>query len=152
MHLTETSRHSIKIKYWFNTATDNVQKFTVVNGAAGTFGAYNMGGAGDPYAAGTLTKTVTVNEDQKQVIEFKDTDGRGSIKKKYRIPLLQMMVRAKIILAGCVHIISMMTRKSALCIAARRYYVVFKYRGEIWARMHWRVNNVSGMNMIVKTG
>ncbi len=40
-----------------------------------------MGGGGAPYPAGTLTKIVTVNEDQKQVIEFIDKDGLLVLKK-----------------------------------------------------------------------
>ncbi len=151
MHLSEASRRSVKIKYWLNTATDNVQKFTVVNGAAGTFGAYNMGGAGDPYTAGTLTKIVTVNEDQKQVIEFKDKNDRIILKK------VQLTAAADAGLgknhAGwlCTYYIYD-DIGNLRCVLQPAGTALFLNIGGNWVPMLWQMNNVSVMNTIVKTG
>jgi RHS repeat-associated protein len=73
----EDDRHGNKIKYWFNTTTDDVKKWTVAN-VANNWGTYTMSGA---YAAGELIKTVLVNEQGKQVAEFKDKEGRIILKK-----------------------------------------------------------------------
>lgn len=76
-------RHSVKVKYWINTAIDDVKIWDVQDGALGTFGSYavlvsNNGGV---YPAGELYKTVTVDERNKQVIEFKDKEGKVILKK-----------------------------------------------------------------------
>lgn len=64
-------------KYWTNTSTDAVRIWTVTN-VTNNWGTYASPGA---YAAGTLVKSVTVNEDGKQVIEFKDKEGKVILKK-----------------------------------------------------------------------
>jgi RHS repeat-associated protein len=65
-------------KYWYNTAADAVRIFTVTDGAAGTFGTYATNGI---YGASELTKTVSIDEHGKQVIEFKDREGKVVLKK-----------------------------------------------------------------------
>jgi RHS repeat-associated protein len=67
-------------KYWINTATDQVRIWTITDAAnnAGTFGGYASVGM---YDAGQLYKTVTVDENGKQVIEFKDKSGLVILKK-----------------------------------------------------------------------
>jgi RHS repeat-associated protein len=73
----EDSRRSIKMKYWNNTVTDDVKKWNVTD-VANSFGTYAINGA---YAAGDLYKTITVDEHAKQVIEFKDKEGKVILKK-----------------------------------------------------------------------
>jgi RHS repeat-associated protein len=73
----EIDRHSVKMKYWFNTPTDDVKKWTVAN-VVNNWGTYAMTGA---YGAGELIKTVMVNEQGKQVAEFKDKEGKIILKK-----------------------------------------------------------------------
>lgn len=76
---TEASRRSSKLKYFNNTATDDVRIWNVNNsGTTGVFGTYTSPGE---YPAGTLYKTITVDENNKQVIEFKDKSGRSLLKK-----------------------------------------------------------------------
>jgi len=69
-------------KYWINTATDDVKIWNVTD-VANTFGTYaiqttNNNGV---YAGGELYKNVTVDEHGKQVIEFKDKEGKVILKK-----------------------------------------------------------------------
>ncbi|WP_084489961.1 DUF6443 domain-containing protein [Niabella ginsenosidivorans] len=132
---TEATRHSIKSKYWINTARDSVRIWEVTDGTPGTgassvpatltvsqahqpatteyvasqsitfapgfsapsgsnFRAYisNTGGAPGAiitstyastrvYDAGQLYKNVTVDEQGRQVIEFKDKEGQLVLKK-----------------------------------------------------------------------
>lgn len=70
----------IKTKYWLNTATDDVKNWTVTDGTSiGEWGAYTV--ASSPYTAGELYKTVSIDERDKQVIEFKDKEGKVILKK-----------------------------------------------------------------------
>lgn len=71
------SNRGVELKYWSNTATDAVQKWRCDN-VAGGFADYTSTGA---YAAGQLYKNVTVDEHGRQVIEFKDKDGKVILKK-----------------------------------------------------------------------
>jgi len=75
--LDENNRHSIKMKYWTNANADSVKIWNVVN-APDSFGTYI---SENNYAAGELFKNVTVDENGKQVIEFKDKDGSVILKK-----------------------------------------------------------------------
>lgn len=69
----------IKMKYWVNSITDSVRIWRVVNsGIIGTFGTYSCDSL---YKAGELFKNVSVDEYDKQVIEFKDGDGNVVLKK-----------------------------------------------------------------------
>jgi RHS repeat-associated protein len=74
----EANRHSIKMKYWINTATDAVRVWNVTNATIGSFGTY---ASTTTYAAGELYKNVTVDERNNQVIEFKDKEGKVILKK-----------------------------------------------------------------------
>ncbi|OQP55780.1 DUF6443 domain-containing protein [Niastella populi] len=74
----EANRRSVKTKYWINTAVDVVRVWTVTNSALGTFGTY---ASTSTYPAGELFKNVTVDEHNKQVIEFKDKEGKVILKK-----------------------------------------------------------------------
>jgi len=75
---TEISRRSSKIKYYVNTASDAVRIWTVTVGVIGNLSTYASTAA---YAAGTLNKTITIDEQGKQAVEFKDRDGKVILKK-----------------------------------------------------------------------
>ncbi|MBC7937973.1 MAG: hypothetical protein H7Y86_21710, partial [Rhizobacter sp.] len=74
----ESARRSVKMKYWNNTGLDAVRIWNVTSQGTGSFGTYATGGI---YAAGELDKNVTVDERNKQVIEFKDKEGKVILKK-----------------------------------------------------------------------
>lgn len=77
--VNEANRHSVKTKYWINTTADAVKIWSVDNSnTSGFFGTYSKTG---DYLAGQLYKTVTVDEQNKQVIEFKDKEGKVILKK-----------------------------------------------------------------------
>jgi|CXWL01.1.fsa_nt_gi RHS repeat-associated protein len=71
------SNRGVEAKYWINTNVDNVQMWKCDN-VANSFGTYSSLGA---YPAGELYKNVTVDEHGKQVIEFKDKEGKVILKK-----------------------------------------------------------------------
>jgi RHS repeat-associated protein len=73
----ENDRRSTKIKYWINTINDQVRIWNV-NEVTNDFGSYSSPGA---YPAGELMKSVMVDEHGKQVIEFKDKEGKVILKK-----------------------------------------------------------------------
>lgn len=75
----EANRHAVKKKYWLNTANDVVRIWKVTNGSFGTFGSYSS--ASGTYATGQLFKNVTINEQNNQVIEFTDKEGKLILKK-----------------------------------------------------------------------
>jgi len=80
----EADRRAVKMKYWINTLTDDVKIWGVTNsGTTGVFGTYALQTSinGGKYAAGELSKSVTVDEHNKQVIEFKDKEGKIILKK-----------------------------------------------------------------------
>lgn len=67
----------VESKYWINTDKDSVRIWKVTD-MAGSFGACAITTA---YAASELHKGVTVDEHGKQVVEFKDKEGRVILKK-----------------------------------------------------------------------
>ncbi len=67
----------VKMKYWVNTTTDSVRVWTVADNS-GAFGSYTTTARYNP---GELFKNVTIDENDKQVIEFKDTEGKVILKK-----------------------------------------------------------------------
>ena len=67
------------MQYWSNTATDAVKIFTITN--AGPTYSLNDFSSAPAYVAGSLNKTVTTDENGKQVIEFKDLQGKVVLKK-----------------------------------------------------------------------
>ncbi|MEO6718922.1 MAG: DUF6443 domain-containing protein [Ferruginibacter sp.] len=68
-----------KTNYQVNTDIDAVRIWTVTNNATlGLFGAYSSSAF---YPAGKLFKNITTDENSKQVIEFKDLDGKVILKK-----------------------------------------------------------------------
>ncbi len=71
------NNRGVEVKYWINTAIDEVRIWNVTN-VANTFGTYATTGF---YAAGELYKNVTIDEHGKQVIEFKDKEGKVILKK-----------------------------------------------------------------------
>ncbi|MBX3241948.1 MAG: hypothetical protein KIT80_13250 [Chitinophagaceae bacterium] len=76
---TEANRRSVKTKYYVNTALDEVRIWNVtINTTVGSHSTYASPGA---YPAGQLYKTVTADEHNKQVIEFKDKEGKVILKK-----------------------------------------------------------------------
>jgi RHS repeat-associated protein len=64
-------------KSWFNAAPDDVKIWNVTD-VAGGWGTYAASGS---YAAGELYKEVTIDEHNKQVIIFKDRQGKVILKK-----------------------------------------------------------------------
>jgi len=68
---------SVSVKYWFNTAIDDVKKWSVTE-VTNNLGMYNVSGS---YSANVLSKEVSIDEYGKQVIEFKDKDGKVILKK-----------------------------------------------------------------------
>ncbi|MFT3747573.1 MAG: DUF6443 domain-containing protein [Agriterribacter sp.] len=77
---TEALKKNVRIKYYVNTLTDNVKKWRVKVAAAapGDWTEFEVYGT---YPAGELYKTITIDEDDRQVIEFKDKEGRILLKK-----------------------------------------------------------------------
>lgn len=73
----ENNRHSVKIKYWNNANADSVKKWNVTD-VANNWGNYTVAGT---YPAAELTKTITVDEQGKQVIQFIDKEGKVILKK-----------------------------------------------------------------------
>ena len=67
----------VEIKYWINTAADDVKIWNVTDVANG-MGTYSISGS---YPAGVLFKNVTVDEHSRQVIEFKNKEGQVILKK-----------------------------------------------------------------------
>lgn len=61
-----------------NTAADGVRTFGVSASTIGNFASYSIGGL---YLPGTLFKSILTDENGKQVIEFKDKQGRLILKK-----------------------------------------------------------------------
>ncbi|MBL7731756.1 MAG: hypothetical protein JNM88_11310, partial [Chitinophagaceae bacterium] len=75
------SGRGVETKYWNNTNADNVKVWKCEN-VAGGFGTYSLHTYNSGvYPAGQLYKTVVADEHGKQVIEFKDKDGRVILKK-----------------------------------------------------------------------
>jgi len=76
------SSRGVEMKYWVNTATDAVRIWNVTDNA-GTFGSYTINTTinGGIYPAGELYKSATADEHGKQVIEFKDKEGKVILKK-----------------------------------------------------------------------
>lgn len=68
----------VEDKYWMNTATDQVINWRVTVGAIGAQSTYSITGN---YLAGTLYKSITTDENGKQVIQFTDKEGRIILKK-----------------------------------------------------------------------
>lgn len=69
----------VKIKYWMNALTDSVRIWQVsISNTPGIFSTYSCDSM---YKAGELFKLVTVDENDKQVIEFKDREGKVVLKK-----------------------------------------------------------------------
>jgi RHS repeat-associated protein len=79
VELVEADHRSVKIKYYTNTVKDSVRIWTVTDPVSlGNWGTYATGAK---YAAGELYKTITIDEQNKQVIEFKDKKGQVILKK-----------------------------------------------------------------------
>lgn len=78
----EANRKSVKTKYYSNTTIDQVRIWGVTEGALGTYGVYTTpAGTAGFYAADQLTKTISLDENNKQTIEFKDKEGKLILKK-----------------------------------------------------------------------
>jgi len=71
------SNNGVDIKYWVNRSIDSVKIWNVTN-VANSWGTYSIGGE---YSPGTIFKNVTADENGKQVIEFKDKEGKVILKK-----------------------------------------------------------------------
>ncbi|WP_447642600.1 MULTISPECIES: DUF6443 domain-containing protein [Chitinophagaceae] len=72
------SSRGVSTGYWANTATDAVRIWNVSATTNGTFSTYSSPGV---YQPGQLYKTITTDEAGKQVVEFKDKEGRVVLKK-----------------------------------------------------------------------
>ncbi len=78
------ANRGVEMKYWINTANDDVKIWGVNNtNPMGEFDSYALQTSinGGIYPAGELYKNVTVDEHSKQVIEFKDKEGKVIMKK-----------------------------------------------------------------------
>jgi len=76
---TEDGRHGIKTKYRINGTGDNVRIWEATdNPTSGQWGSY---ATTRTYPAGELYKNVTQDEHNKQVVEFKDKEGKVVLKK-----------------------------------------------------------------------
>ena len=73
----ENNRRSVKTKYWMNTVVDSVRIWTVTD-VANKFGTYTTSGM---YATGTLYKSAIKDENNNEIIEFKDKEGKTILKK-----------------------------------------------------------------------
>ncbi len=72
-------QRNVQVKYFINTVTDDVKIWIVTDNATlGVFGTY---ATAISYPAGQLYKNITVDEHKKQVIEFKDKEGKVILKK-----------------------------------------------------------------------
>lgn len=71
------NRKSVKLKYFINTSLDSVRVWTVTD-VSNAFGAYTSSAF---YGASQLYKTIAEDEHNKQVIEFKDKQGKVVLKK-----------------------------------------------------------------------
>jgi RHS repeat-associated protein len=72
-------KRNVQSKYFVNTANDAVRIWNVANNAnVGSFGTYSTTAV---YPAGELYKTIITDEHKKQVIEFKDKEGKVILKK-----------------------------------------------------------------------
>lgn len=76
--VAENDRHAIKTKYHLNTTTDEVRIWNVTILTIGQFGGCSSPGT---YGPGELFKTIVINEQGKQVVEFKDKQGKIILKK-----------------------------------------------------------------------
>ncbi|HWR31989.1 MAG TPA: DUF6443 domain-containing protein [Chitinophagaceae bacterium] len=74
---SEANRHGIKAKYWVNTTADSVRIWTVTN-VSNSLGTYATSGI---YPKGQLYKNASLDEHNKQLIEFKDKDGKIILRK-----------------------------------------------------------------------
>lgn len=74
---TVVNKRSVKSKHWLNTEADLVRIWKV-DDVLNNFGDYNTPGT---YLEGELYKTVIEDESGKQIIEFKDIEGRLILKK-----------------------------------------------------------------------
>jgi RHS repeat-associated protein len=73
-----TGNHTIKSFTSLNTITDDVKRWKVTD-VSNAFGTYSL--VGTAYAANELYKNITIDERDKQVIEFKDREGKIILKK-----------------------------------------------------------------------
>src|SRR5258706_13971299 len=73
----ESTRRGIKMKYWINTTADSVHVWKVSD-VVNSLGTYSTSGI---YPAGELFKNVLIDENNKQIIEFKDKQGKVILKK-----------------------------------------------------------------------
>jgi RHS repeat-associated protein len=73
------SNRGTKVNYWTNTAIDNVKIWTVTD-VANSFGTYTTS-ASTYYPEGELYKNASYDENGKQIIEFKDKEGKTILKK-----------------------------------------------------------------------
>ncbi len=71
------SNKGSEAKFWTNTALDGV-RFWTVNSVAGSFGSYS---SATTYAPGQLYKSVSVDEHNMQLIEFRNKTGQVVLKK-----------------------------------------------------------------------
>ncbi|MDF2187141.1 DUF6443 domain-containing protein [Paraflavitalea sp. CAU 1676] len=73
----ESERRSVKVKYHFNTAADSVRIWSVSD-VPGGYGIYSIAGS---YSNGELQKNISIDEHNKQVVEYKDKEGQVVLKK-----------------------------------------------------------------------
>jgi RHS repeat-associated protein len=75
------SNRGVENKYYFNTGIDEVRMWKVTDVPNGWGTCYNPSGQAGLYPSTTLYKSIKVNENGAQVIEFKDKEGLVVLKK-----------------------------------------------------------------------
>lgn len=75
----ESTHKAAKTKYHVNTVSDSVRIWKVTDG--GSLGSWGTYATAAIYAAGQLYKTISIDERNNQVIEFKDKEGKVILKK-----------------------------------------------------------------------
>lgn len=73
------ARRNIQNKYYVNTTADSVRIWNVINSS--TMEQFDTYTTSAVYPAGELYKNITIDEHKKQVIEFKDKEGKILLKK-----------------------------------------------------------------------
>ncbi|HYE54635.1 MAG TPA: RHS repeat-associated core domain-containing protein, partial [Chitinophagaceae bacterium] len=71
------ANRGVTSRYWNNTSTDDVKKWDVTD-VSGGLGTYAVNGS---YAAGQLVKSISEDENGKQVVQFTDKQGQVVLKK-----------------------------------------------------------------------
>jgi RHS repeat-associated protein len=76
-----SSEKAVSIQYLVNTSNDHVRIWTISNDVVADANNIPNSASGQEYAAGTLYKTVTLDEQGNAIVEYKDLEGHVILKK-----------------------------------------------------------------------